>query len=90
MIQAVKVSLEVRSGAARFHVAIRAESIQRAVSTVAARYPGRDCRVKVPIDPEFFRGLRRYWSGVSRPRTAKRYSGVNRKEGLEHAPAGGE
>jgi hypothetical protein len=54
VIQAVKVSLEVRSGAARFHVAVRAESIQRAVSTVAARYPGRDCRVKVPIDPEVF------------------------------------
>jgi hypothetical protein len=54
VIQVVKVSLEVRSGAARFHVAVRAESIQRAVSTVAARYPGRDCQVKVPIDPEGF------------------------------------
>jgi hypothetical protein len=54
VIQAVKVSLEVRSGAARFHVAVRAENIQRAVSTVAARYPGRGCRVKVPIDPKVF------------------------------------
>ncbi len=54
MIQVVEVSIEVRSGAARFHVAVRAESIQRAARIVATRYPGRDCRVKVPIDPERF------------------------------------
>ena len=54
MIQVVKVSIEVSSGAARFHVAVRAESIQRAASIVATRYPGRDCRVKLPIDPESF------------------------------------
>lgn len=50
----VKVSIEVSSGAARFHVAVRAESIQRAASIVATRYPSVDCRVKVPIDPEGF------------------------------------
>ena len=50
----VKVSIEVISGAARFQVAVRAESIQRAASIVARRYPGGDCRVKVPIDPEGF------------------------------------
>ncbi len=54
MIQVVEVSIEVSSGAARFHVAVRAESIQRAASIVAARYPGEDCRVKFPIDPEGF------------------------------------
>jgi hypothetical protein len=54
VIQVVKVSIEVSSGAARFHVAVRAESIQRAASIVATRYPGRDCRVKLPIDPEGF------------------------------------
>jgi hypothetical protein len=52
--QVVEVSIEVSSGAARFHVAVRAESIQRAAIIVAARHPGADCRVKFPIDPEGF------------------------------------
>ncbi len=50
----VKVSIEVRSGTARFSVGVRAESIQRAVSLVGARYPGGDVRVKFPIEPEDF------------------------------------
>ena len=54
VIQVVQVSIEVSSGAARFHVAVRAESIQRAASIVAARYPGGNCRVKFPIEPEGF------------------------------------
>lgn len=54
MVQVVEVSIEVSSGAARFHVAVRAESLQRAASIVATRYPGGDCRVKFPIDPEGF------------------------------------
>jgi hypothetical protein len=48
----VKVSIEVRSEAARFCVLVEAESIERAVSLVAARYPGGNCGVKFPIDPE--------------------------------------
>lgn len=54
MIQVVRVSIEVSSGAARFHVAVRAENIQRAISIVATRYPGGVCRVKFPIDPDGF------------------------------------
>jgi hypothetical protein len=50
----VKVSMEVRDGAARFGVAVRAESIRRAVSIVEGRYPGRDIGVKFPIDPGSF------------------------------------
>ena len=50
----VKVSIEVRSGTARFSVAVQAESIQRALSLVATRYPDGDCRVKFPIDPQVF------------------------------------
>jgi hypothetical protein len=50
----VKVSIEVRSGATRLSVAVQAESIQRAVSLVAARCPGGDCEVKFPIDAEGF------------------------------------
>jgi hypothetical protein len=50
----VKVSIEVRSGAARFCVLVQAESIERALSLVAARYPGWDGGVKFPIDPEAY------------------------------------
>jgi len=46
MIQVVEVSIEVSSGAARFHIAVRAENIQRAASIVAARYRGGDCPAK--------------------------------------------
>ena len=50
----VRVSIEVRDGAAHFVVAVRAESIRRAVSIVTGRYPGGDYRVKFPIAPEGF------------------------------------
>jgi hypothetical protein len=48
----VKVSVEVRSGAGRFEVAVRAESIRRAVEIVENRYLGTNVGVKFPIDPE--------------------------------------
>ena len=54
MVGMVKVSIEVRSGATRFCVAVQAESIQRAVSLIAGRYPGGDYGVKFPIEPEGF------------------------------------
>lgn len=50
----VKVSVEVRSEAARFRVAVRAENIGRALSLVEERYPAGDVRVEFPIDPEAF------------------------------------
>jgi hypothetical protein len=50
----VKVSIEVRSGAARFDVAVQAESIQRAVSLVTERYPKGGVKVKFPIESESF------------------------------------
>jgi hypothetical protein len=50
----VKVSIEVRNGAARFDVAVQAESIQRALSFVGERYPDGNFRVKFPIDAEGF------------------------------------
>ena len=50
----VKVSIEVHSGTARFTVAIKAQSIQQALSLVAARHPSSVTRVKFPIDPESF------------------------------------
>lgn len=52
--QMVKVSVKGCSGATNFEVAVRAESIQRAASLVAGRYPKGDVWVKFPIDPESF------------------------------------
>jgi hypothetical protein len=50
----VRVSVEVRKGAVSFDVAIRAESIRRAVSIAQGRYPEETVRVRFPIDPEGF------------------------------------
>jgi hypothetical protein len=50
----VRVSIEVRSGAARFRVEIQASSIQRAVSVVEGSHSASDVRVIFPIDPEDF------------------------------------
>ena len=54
----VKVSIEVHNGAAHFKVAIRAQSIERAVCIVRGIYrklhPGCAARVKFPIDPDSF------------------------------------
>ena len=50
----VKVSIEVHSGTACFAVAIRAQSIQQALSIVAARYPSSAAKARFPIDPESF------------------------------------
>ena len=50
----VKVSIEVRSGAAHFDVAVQAESIQQAMSFVKERYSKGTLKVKFPIAPEIF------------------------------------
>ena len=65
----IKVSVEVREGAARFRVAVQAESISQAVSVVKGRHPGRDVRVVFPIDPEryFPGGLEKAEGGELQP-----------------------
>jgi hypothetical protein len=50
----VKVSVEVRSGTARFRVSVRAESIRKALDMVRARYPSGEAGVVFPIEPEGF------------------------------------
>jgi hypothetical protein len=52
--QMVKVSVEVRSGTARFRVGVQARSIREALSLVGAKYPNREVRVAFPIEPERF------------------------------------
>jgi hypothetical protein len=50
----VRISVQVSSGAARFRVAIHAESIERALEIVARQNPGKECEVTFPVDPETF------------------------------------
>jgi hypothetical protein len=51
----VRVSIEVRSGTARFRVGVQAESIQRAVSLAKGSYSASDFRVVFPLNArEFF------------------------------------
>jgi hypothetical protein len=50
----IRVSVEVCSGAARFRATVWANSIERALSLVRARYPGGTARVTFPIEPEAF------------------------------------
>jgi hypothetical protein len=50
----VKISIEVHNGTARFTVAVKAQSINQALSIIAARHPSSVARVKFPINPESF------------------------------------
>jgi hypothetical protein len=50
----IRISVQVSSGAARFKVAVEAESIERALEIVARQNPGKDCEVLFPIHPETF------------------------------------
>ena len=52
--QMVKVSVEVRSGTARFRVSVQAESIRKALGMVKARYPSGEVGVLFPIELEGF------------------------------------
>jgi hypothetical protein len=54
ILEMVRVSIEVRSGAARFRVGVQASSIQRAVSLVKGLHSASDVRVIFPIDAEAF------------------------------------
>ena len=48
----VKVSVEVRSGTARFGVGVKARSTRKALSMVGGRYPHGEVRVVLPTEPE--------------------------------------
>jgi len=50
----IRISVQVSSGTARFRVAVQAESIERALESVVRQYPGKECEVTFPIDPETF------------------------------------
>jgi hypothetical protein len=50
----MKVSVEVRSGAVRFDVAVQAKSIHQAVSFVEERCSKCSVKVRFPIEAESF------------------------------------
>ena len=50
----IRISIQVSSDAARFDVAVEAESTERALEIVARQNPGKECEVTFPIDPETF------------------------------------
>jgi hypothetical protein len=50
----IKVSMEIGEGATLSRATVQAESISEAVSITRGRNPGRDVRVKFPIDAEDF------------------------------------
>ena len=50
----IKISIEVRSSAARFKVALVAESIEGALEMAKRYNPAKECKVVFPIDPEVF------------------------------------
>ena len=50
----IRISMEVREGAALSSATVQAESIREAVTITRGRYPGRDVRIIFPIDAEGF------------------------------------
>jgi hypothetical protein len=50
----IKVSVEVSRGAARYRVAVQAESIKRALEIVEGQNSSCAARVVFPIEPEEF------------------------------------
>ena len=50
----IRISVQVSSGAARFKVALQAESIERALEIAARQNPCKECEVTFPIHPETF------------------------------------
>ena len=50
----IRISVQVSSGAARFKVALQAESIERALEIAARQNPCKECEMTFPIDPETF------------------------------------
>jgi hypothetical protein len=50
----IKIAIEVESSAARFKVALLAESIEEALEMAKRYHPGKECKVVFPIDPQSF------------------------------------
>ncbi len=49
VIRMAKISVELRSGTARFAVAVQAPTLQQVLNVAATRFPGNPVRVRSPI-----------------------------------------
>ena len=50
----IRIAVVLTRGAARYRVAIQAQSIERALEIVEGQNPGCQARVVFPIDPEAY------------------------------------
>jgi hypothetical protein len=50
----VRIAVQATSGAARFRVAVQAESIERVLEIVKKQYLGRNSEATSPLNPEVF------------------------------------
>jgi len=50
----LRISIEVRSGTARFKVSVQADSIEGALEMAKRYNSAKECKVVFPIDPEGF------------------------------------
>jgi hypothetical protein len=50
----VRISVEVRSGTARFRVGVQAGSVHEALGLVGGRYPQGEIRLMFPVEPPGF------------------------------------
>ena len=50
----IRITVEVGRGAARYRMAVQAESIRGALGLVERLNPGDDFRMTFPVDPETF------------------------------------
>ena len=50
----IKIFIEVRSGTARYKVALLAESIEGALEMAKRYNPGKECKVVFSMDPEAY------------------------------------
>ena len=50
----IRISVDVARGAARYRVAVQAQSIERALEIVEGQNPGCQAKVTFPIDPEAY------------------------------------
>lgn len=79
----IRVCIEVHQGAVPIKLAVRAESITRAVSLIEERHPARNVRVVFPIDPEEFFVSKQTGTGRARRATS---SPRSRNEGSTKKP----
>ena len=90
----IKVSMEVREGATLSRATVEAESIREAVSITRERYPGRDVRVKFPIEAEdfFIEGPTEGngWAKLSGERSSIGKGKLSGRAGIHHLERKGE